>query len=131
MNHRWTRKRAPLRLGWLRELVRAIFTTTLVFAALWGACEFYWRWTTPEQVAAGSIAPTADALRQLHTNRQLDRIDAAIQVYRLRHGIWPDSIQTVVAEGLLSTETLSEPGFVRSYYYRPAGTSYVLLPPAY
>ena len=52
----------------------------------------------------------------------------ALDLYRLAHGKYPDSLSDVVSDKLLGEQEVKFP-FEGQYYYRPGGGSYVLLPP--
>jgi len=61
---------------------------------------------------------------------QLERIDFALQVYRLENGRFPAALEELVTAGLLGTEDLRHP-WRDPYHYRPRDEApgYVLLPP--
>lgn len=59
---------------------------------------------------------------------QLARLSNALEVYRLTHGTYPDTLAALSEAGLLDEGDLSHPFGVR-YHYRPEGAAYVLLPP--
>ena len=87
--------------------------------------EQFWE---PEEVA-DQLPPPRAAMQQLQTQTQLQRIEAAIEVYRLKHGNYPGELVDLTGEGLMTQAALRFPGFERQYFYRLVGDSYELYPP--
>jgi len=59
---------------------------------------------------------------------QLARIRAALEVYRLERGQYPEALPSLVEAGLLSPRDLRYP-WTREYFYRADPAGYRLLPP--
>ena len=59
---------------------------------------------------------------------QLTRIRAALEVYRLERGQYPEALRALVEAGLLAPRDLHYP-WTREYYYRASADGYRLLPP--
>ncbi len=59
---------------------------------------------------------------------QVERLRAALEVYRVENGAYPESLQALVDAGLVRTRDLSYP-WTTPYAYRRAGDGYRLLPP--
>ncbi len=70
-------------------------------------------------------------VERLQTAEHMERIEAAVEVYGVRLGEYPESLQEVVDAGLLSPWALTYPSYSTSYYYHRSGESYVLHPPRY
>lgn len=81
----------------------------------------------PGTLDAGAVDPSA---RRLLSGQQLARIQGAIGVYRAEHGEFPASLESLVADGLLSPDDLRHP-WSEPYYYRrePGPSGFVLRPP--
>ena len=60
---------------------------------------------------------------------QLARIEAALEVYRLEKGEWPEALDSLVAAGLLKGHDLRHPWRETYYYRRTPEGRFVLLPP--
>jgi hypothetical protein len=58
----------------------------------------------------------------------LDMIRRQLELYRLRHKVYPPNLQALVAARLLDTDLLGTP-WHESYYYRQRDAGYVLLRP--
>jgi hypothetical protein len=93
-----------------------------------------WSWRAAEAARAAGLAGfhvQDDAAQRLLAGPQLARIQAALQVFRLEHGGYPESLRDVVTAGLLEETDLRWP-WVEPYQYRRAQdrtAGYVLLPP--
>ena len=59
---------------------------------------------------------------------QMERLRAALEVYRVEHGAYPDALQALVDAGLARPRDLSYP-WSSPYAYRRDGDGYRLLPP--
>jgi len=85
-------------------------------------------------LATGSIG--ASALRSLDDNRgerfvsryQIERLRAALEVYRLETGAYPEKLDSLVEVGLARRRDLRYP-WAQEYAYRRQGDGYRLLPP--
>jgi hypothetical protein len=79
---------------------------------------------------AGVTSAPADAsgVRRLFVDTQIARLMSAIEIFRLGHGRYPESLDDLVTERLVDSEELKYP-FDTRYHYRVNGDSYVLLPP--
>ncbi len=83
-----------------------------------------------QQVAESSgEAPFADrTIAHVVGDGQLARIHVALAVHRLEQGRYPDRLEELQTEGLLTARDLRYP-YRSRYYYRRDGGGYVLLPP--
>jgi hypothetical protein len=115
----------------VRDGVRALAGVAIVAALLGFATEIWLRRTWTPSGAGEVVASPVSATRAMQTNLQQRRIEAAIVVFRLRNGAIPASLTQLVDDGLLAENELREPGYERAWFYRPAGSVYVLMPPAY
>jgi hypothetical protein len=87
-------------------------------------------------LVAGSGAGGPRAVRPLRDDRaerfvsryQIERLRAALEVYRVEHGAYPESLAALVEAGLARPRDLSYP-WVDPYAYRRDGDGYRLLPP--
>lgn len=76
-----------------------------------------------------SVMPAdTGAARRALADTQLTRIASALELYRLGHDHYPESLDKVVAGQLLDSAELLYP-YETTYHYRRAGDVYVLLPP--
>jgi hypothetical protein len=72
----------------------------------------------------------ADPATQRHVSQaQRARIAAALEVFRLEHGVLPEQLSALVEQGLLSESDLRFPWRDPYHYRRLAGREYLLLPP--
>lgn len=114
-----------------RDAVRALATALLACVvcgvAGWLYSERAWR---PE-AAGEEVGDAVSTIRRVQTEQQLARLDAAVRVYLLRHAALPATLEDLVAEGLVDPAELRWPGYTRPYFYRPTGSTFTLLPPAY
>lgn len=69
------------------------------------------------------------AAQRFISKTQMGRIEKALDVYQLEAGDVPDSLDTLVAAGLLAREDLRYPWRDVYYYRRTAPRQFVLLPP--
>ncbi len=84
-----------------------------------------------QEVANGSgVREFSDRTAQhLVASTEIRRIDAALAVFRLETGSFPEKLQELAQAGLLPEKDLRYP-FATPYYYRRTGQdAYVLLPP--
>lgn len=82
-----------------------------------------------EGPSGDTLTGRPSALDTLETSRHLERLEAAIEVYRLKSARYPESLEEVVDAGLLGERALTYPGFATPYYYELVPPSYVLYPP--
>jgi hypothetical protein len=80
------------------------------------------------QTSVTQISTETSGVRRLYIDTQTMRIMSALDLYRLAHGKYPDSLSDLVADKLLAEEEVKFP-FQSQYHYRTARESYVLLPP--
>ncbi len=111
-------------------LVTRLAMTAVIVAMLFGLA--YTVRLEDVALASGSSGTrfASPAAQQFLSGAQLARIRAALQVYRLEKGAYPDALGELVAEGLLGPDDLHHP-WVEPYYYRrgAGGAEFVLLPP--
>jgi hypothetical protein len=83
-----------------------------------------------EVASGGGVRMFADRSAQhLVAGTELRRIDAALAVFRLETGAFPEKLEELEKAGLLPERDLRYP-FSTPYFYRRSGSqSYVLLPP--
>ena len=115
----------------IRGLVRAAITVLLVWAvlALGGLLS---QRAGPGSIDDGyGIAPPRPALDRLETRQQLDRLEAALEVYRLTHERYPPALDALVEEGLVSARALRFPNYEEPYFYRPTADNFELYPPRF
>lgn len=112
-------------------LVRSAVTALIVVAFLSVALRLYldrgWEAVTPE----GTFRAEPTEEQRFQTIQHLDRLEAALEVFRLRHGRYVLALEELVHDGLVPAHDLTFPGYAQPYYYRQAGDSYVLYPPRY
>ena len=77
------------------------------------------------------IAELPGPIERLETSQHIERIEAAVEVYRVRVGSYPETLTEVVEAGLLTHAALSYPSYSAQYFYERSGESYVLHPPRY
>ena len=118
--------RAAVTFG-VRSLVTLIFIAA--FFSL-GVRIFLDRAWEPVE-APNHLAELPSPIERLQTSQHIERIEAAVEVYRVRFGSYPMSLDDVVEAGLLAQSALTYPSYRARYYYQRAGESYVLHPPRY
>jgi hypothetical protein len=69
------------------------------------------------------------AAQRLVSRAQQARIAAALEVFRLEHGVLPEGLRALVDAGLLTESDLRFPWRDPYHYRRLAGREYLLLPP--
>ena len=87
-------------------------------------------------VVTGGGAHGRSALRPVDDNRaerfvsryQLERLRAALEVYRVENGVYPASLDALVESGLARPRDLRYP-WSQAYAYRRQGNGYLLAPP--
>jgi Domain of unknown function (DUF4388) len=72
---------------------------------------------------------TDPAAQRFASTRQLSRISAAIEMYRLERGTLPEAIDELSTGGFLSADDLRYPWREHYFYRKTTNASYVLLPP--
>jgi hypothetical protein len=111
----------------VRSLVTFIFVAAFVSLGIRIYLDRAWEPST----ATNHVQQLPGPVERLQTSEHIERIEAAVEVYRVRVGEYPESLQSVVASGLLSQWALTYPSYSSSYYYQRVGESYVLHPPRY
>ncbi len=129
-----TRQRARLR-AFVRTTsfaaLRATATALLVLAFLSVGTRIYLdRFWAPEPVGSGVSAPPT-SLEWLQTVEHMEELEAALEVFRLRHRAYPDALVRLPEDGLVGRRALAFPSYDTPYYYRRAGATFELLPPRY
>ena len=87
-------------------------------------------------VVTGGGAPGRAPLRPIDDNRaerfisryQVERLRAALEVYRVENGAYPQSLEALVETGLARPRDLRYP-WSQAYAYRRQGNGYLLAPP--
>ncbi|MFT4702777.1 MAG: hypothetical protein ACI81R_000464 [Bradymonadia bacterium] len=121
MSGKWRR----ILLGILRPILTVLLVLACVSIALNLYLERFWH---PENQSS-VLPPTPSALRELQTVQHAERLEAAIDVYRLQHGEFPETLEQVADEGLLGDRALRYPGYRSQWYYAPTLRGYELYPP--
>lgn len=115
--------KARLRAGAFR-----LVSTVVIAAALAGLAT----WIDERALAAsgpGGVAIRDDAPRRLLGRYALERLRAALEIYRVERGEYPPSLSDLVEAGLLSRRELRYPWRDEYYYRRRSEAVFVLLPP--
>ena len=112
-----------VRGGFLRVVVMALVVAGLGFAATRVDLDSIGLTRAP----VSSI--TDPAAQRFLSRAQLQRIGAAIEVYRLEKGSVPEKLDALVKSGLLAREDLRYPWHDAYYYRRVNPSRFVLLPP--
>jgi hypothetical protein len=86
-------------------------------------------WTPAE--SRNGIAELPGPIERLQTSEHIERIEAAVEVYRVRVGEYPETLVDLVDAGLLTQAALSYPSYTAHYFYERAGETYLLHPPRY
>lgn len=124
------RRRETVRLA-LRGMVRALATLLLALAFVSLGLRIYMaRYWAPER-SADAVRPPLTAVERLQTIQQLERLEAALEVYRLMHETYPERLDELVAAGLIGERALRFPDYVQPYFYRRTGESFELHPPRF
>jgi hypothetical protein len=79
--------------------------------------------------ASGGAALRDNVAQRFLARYQMERLRAALEVYRLEHGEYPDVLSRLVETGLASGRDLRYPWAEPYFYRRKAGKRFVLLPP--
>jgi hypothetical protein len=78
---------------------------------------------------AGGLALRDNTAQRFLARYQLERLRAALEVYRLERGEYPDALPRLVEVGLASGRDLAYPWAEPYYYRRKPDGRFVLLPP--
>ena len=102
-----------------------------VTAGLLGLCSGLVYLVRADEAAAGThgVAVRDGAAQRLVGRAQIARIAAALELYRLDAGQYPDTLDELVATDLLDERDLRHPWSERYHYRRTDDDRYVLLPP--
>jgi hypothetical protein len=116
--------------GWarVRRAAARVVATVAIAAALAGIAY----WVDRKGLAFGAHDGAAlrdNAAQRFLARYQMERLRAALEVYRLERGEYPDALARLVDVGLASARDLRYP-WSQEYYYRRRGEGrFVLLPP--
>jgi hypothetical protein len=114
----------PLRRGAAR------LAATIAIAATLAGLGYYVNERGFARADAGGGRAFRDSSAQRFLSRyQVARLAAALEVYRLEHGGYPESLRDLVEAGLVAPRDLSYPWPEDYYYRRRAEGGFVLLPP--
>ena len=84
----------------------------------------------PPAFVSGSVGQIDSDLQAVLGSNRRARIRAAIEIYSLHTGVYPDSLDAVVAAGLLSADDLTYPLYAEPYTLQRDGErSFTLTPP--
>lgn len=111
--------------------VRSLVTFIFVAAFLSLGIRIYMERIWEPSSAPNHVQALPGPVERLQTAAHLERIEAAVEVYRVRVGQYPESLQDVVDTGLIFHWALTYPSYSTGYYYHRVGESYVLHPPRY
>lgn len=81
--------------------------------------------------ATNRVAELPGPIERLQTSQHIERIEAAVEVYRVRIGSYPTTLDDLVGAGLLAPSALTYPSYRQRYFYERTGDSFVLHPPRY
>lgn len=115
-------------IRWARGIVRTAVTVLIVLCFVALAV----RVGVPESSAStarSSVSGRPSALDTLETARHLERLEAAIEVFRLKSGRLPESLDEVVGAGLIGERALTYPAYETTYFYERSAQGYQLYPP--
>jgi hypothetical protein len=112
----------------VRRAAMRAFATVAVAAALAGVAYWVDRRGLSDGTGGGGVLRDNSAQRFL-ARYQMERLRAALEMYRLEQGEYPDALARLVEAGLASDRDLRYP-WTQDYHYRrrPQGR-FVLLPP--
>lgn len=82
----------------------------------------------PVKVSVAAIPLESDGTAKLFADSQMSRISSALELFRISHGKYPDTLNDLVIDDIVPGEELRYP-FETQYHYRAIGDSYILLPP--
>lgn len=111
----------------LREGAGSAVVTMLLVAVL--VFVFGQSGLVTQRLSRGEVPVVEPAAQRLVARGQLERIKAALDVYKLEHGELPEALEVLASEKLLAPGDLQFPWGERYYYRRTAAHAYVLLPP--
>ncbi len=111
----------------LRRAAGRVLATVALAAALAGLVTWIDRHGLA--IRSGGAALHDNAARRFLARYQLGRLRAALEVYRLERGEYPDQLDGLVETGLTSARDLRYPWTEEYYYRRKPGGRFVLLPP--
>ncbi len=103
------------------------FVATVAVAALLGGLA----WVASERDlvrGAGSLAVRDPAAQRFLGRYALARVRGALEVWRVEHGAYPESLGALVEERLVEADDLRFP-YQEPYHYRRKGEEFTLLPP--
>ncbi|HSN15348.1 MAG TPA: type II secretion system protein GspG, partial [Anaeromyxobacteraceae bacterium] len=115
--------------GRIRSLAFRVFATVAIAAAIAGIAYWVDRRGLAWGEASHGAALRDNAAQRFLARYQIQRLGGALEVYRLEKGEYPDRLEQLVGEGIVTARDLRHP-WQQAYYYRrtPEGR-YVLLPP--
>lgn len=70
---------------------------------------------------------TPDAVGRLFTRDGLDNVKIAIELYRKETGMYPESLEQLIAQKRISRKSIIRDAWGNKYVYAKAGESYTLL----
>ncbi len=83
----------------------------------------------PEDHSVAALTAPPSVLDDLGVAARMERVEAAVIVYRLQEGVLPNTLTEVVDAGLLQPMDIYAPSTTNPYYYRRHDDRYELLPP--
>ncbi len=117
---------AALARGSIRYIMTALITVVVLSVGI----RLYLSRNLPER-AEHVLTPAPTAAERVETERRLARIAASLDVFRLRHGAYPASLDALVQDGLVQASELRLRAYQESFYYRGTPETYTLYPPAF
>lgn len=112
-------------LGWLATFSLQVAITAGLLALLTGLVYVARAGDRP----AEGLPVVESSLHRLLAGAQRARIAAALEVHRLEEGSYPESLEELVAEGLLEPREIRHPWREAWHYRRLESGGFVLLPP--
>ncbi len=112
----------------LRTAVTSVVSTVIIAAALAGIATWIDRGAAAADGPRG-VEVRDDVARKLATRYAVERLRAALDVYRVENGEYPERLEALVEEKIVSPREVSFPWRSPYYYRRTSAGRFVLLPP--
>lgn len=112
-------------------VVRAAATGLITFAFIAVGTRLYLERSWAPEVEDPTVGAGSTPMERLDGIRRQERLEAALEVFRLRYGRYPVSLDELAQDGLVPASALSSVSSSNPYYYRPSGDTYILFQPRY